>query len=63
MLTVMEGVTAPFDHTLFEGSDDVSITLPPVQNVVGPLAVIVGNVPLTTTEMALEGTDVQPAEL
>ena len=63
MLTVMDGVTSPVDHTLFAGSDDVSVTLPPAQKVVGPLADIVGIAPLTTTEMSLDGTEVQPPEL
>ena len=32
----------PVDHKLPIGSEDVSVTLPPSQNVVGPPAVIVG---------------------
>jgi len=45
VLTVIDGVVAPFDQTLLAGSDEVRITLPPVQKVVGPLAEMVGNAP------------------
>ena len=44
-LTVMEGVVSPVDQRLFVGSDEVRITLPPVQKVVGPLAEMTGNEP------------------
>lgn len=40
--TVIDCVVAPFDQLLPEVADDVSITLPPVQKEVAPLAVIVG---------------------
>lgn len=40
--TVIDCDVAPFDQRLFVAYDDVSVTLPPAQNVVGPLAVIVG---------------------
>lgn len=63
VLTVIDGVVAPFDHTLLAGSDEVRITLPPVQKVVGPLAEMVGNAPCTTTVMVLEGVEVQPDEV
>ena len=33
---------APFDHKLPVVEEDVRVTLPPVQNVVGPLAEITG---------------------
>ena len=38
----MDCVVAPVDHTLPLAALDVSVTLPPAQNVVGPEAVIVG---------------------
>jgi hypothetical protein len=38
----MEGVVAPVDQTLLVAELDVSVTLPPSQNVVGPPAEIVG---------------------
>jgi len=34
--------TAPFDHKYVEPALDVSVTLPPAQKVVAPIAVIVG---------------------
>ncbi len=39
-LTVIDGVVAPFDQRYDEALDAVSVTLPPAQNVVGPLAVM-----------------------
>jgi hypothetical protein len=47
---------APVDHKYEDPALDVSVTLPPVQNVKGPPAVIVGvagNV-LTVTKVAAE---------
>lgn len=38
----MAFVTALVDQLLPKAADDVSVTFPPAQNVVGPLAVIVG---------------------
>ena len=38
----MDCVVAPFDHTLPVAADEVKTTEPPKQNVVGPLALIVG---------------------
>jgi hypothetical protein len=42
VLTVMDCVVAPVDHRLPVAEEDVSITEPPVQNVVGPPEEIVG---------------------
>lgn len=38
----MDCVVAPFDHTLKFVLDEVKVTLSSAQNVVGPLAVIIG---------------------
>jgi len=38
----MDCVVAPFDHTLSVADEEVSVTDPPEQNVVGPDAEIVG---------------------
>ena len=45
--------------------DDVSVTLPPVQNVVGPPGVMVGvgGIGLTVTVVAADGALVQPLEV
>ena len=42
MLTVIDCVVAPFDHRKDDPDDAVRVTLPPLQNVVAPLAAIVG---------------------
>jgi len=42
VLTAIDGVVAPFDHRYVKPEGAVSVTLPPAQNVVGPLGVIVG---------------------
>jgi hypothetical protein len=48
-LTVIDCDVAPFDHEYDWPAVAVSITLPPVQKLVGPLAVIVGvNAPTFT---------------
>ena len=44
VLTVIDGVVAPFDQRLPVADDEVKTTEPPEQNVVDPLAVIVGTV-------------------
>ena len=36
----MDGVVAPVDHVFPDVAEEVSVTLPPWQKVVGPLAVI-----------------------
>ena len=38
----MDCVVAPVDHVFPVAEDEVKVTLPPEQNVVGPPAVIVG---------------------
>jgi hypothetical protein len=57
-LTVMDCVVAPFDQLKDEPSLAVSITLPPWQKVVGPLAVMVAigftTVTVTGVEVALQ---------
>jgi hypothetical protein len=57
----MDCVVAPFDQTLFDDEDEVSTTLLPEQNVVGPPAEIVGTegIGFTVTTVAVEGADVQ----
>jgi hypothetical protein len=42
LLTVIDCVVAPVDHVFPVAEDDVKMTEPPAQNVVGPLAEIVG---------------------
>jgi hypothetical protein len=41
LFAVIDGVVAPFDQRYDAPLDAVSVTLPPAQKVVGPLAVIV----------------------
>jgi hypothetical protein len=62
---VIDEVVAPFDHTLFVGEEDVSTTLLPEQNVVGPPAEMVGTagIGFTVTVIAVEGSDVQPPDV
>jgi hypothetical protein len=57
----MEGVVAPFDHRLFVGEEDVSVTLFPEQKVVGPPAVMEGTagIVLTATTVAVDVAEVQ----
>lgn len=49
-------------HKLPAADDEVSVTLPPWQNVVGPPALIVGveGIGLTVTTFAIEGDEVHP---
>jgi hypothetical protein len=42
VLTVILAVVAPVDHKYDDPALEVNVTLPPVQNVNGPPAVIVG---------------------
>ena len=57
----MEGVVAPFDHKYEVPELAVKITLPPEQNVRGPLAVIVGVGALpTVTEVLVEVAEQPP---
>ena len=41
LVTVMEGVVAPFDQVFPVADDEVRVTEPPAQNVVGPFAAAV----------------------
>jgi hypothetical protein len=58
----MDCVVAPFDQKLLVAEEDVSVTEPPVQNVVGPLVVMVGTegIGFTVTVIGAEGADVHP---
>ena len=60
-MTTIDCVVAPFDQAYDEAADDVSVTEPFAQNVVGPFAVIVGvgGFGLTVTVVAAE-VAVQP---
>ena len=63
MLFVAPPIGEPFnDHWLPVALDDVSVTLPPAQNVVGPPGVIVGvdGIALTVTVVAADAELVQP---
>jgi len=61
----MDGVVAPFDHTLSVAEEDVNVTDPPSQKVVAPLAVIVGTAEtgFTVTGIVLEASEEQPLEI
>ena len=63
VLTVMDCVVAPLDQKLLLAEEDVKVPEPPAQNVVGPLAVMVGTagMVLTVTVIGEEAGDVQPA--
>ena len=58
----MDCVVAPLDQKLLLGDEDVNVTDPPAQNVVEPLAVIVGTagIVLTMTFTGDEAADVHP---
>jgi hypothetical protein len=60
--TVMDCVVAPLDQVLPLADDDVNVTEPPEQNVVGPPAVIAGveGNELTVTTVPAEDADAQP---
>jgi hypothetical protein len=62
LVSVIDCVVCPEDHTLSVAEEEVSVTLPPAQNVVGPLAVIVGVgiVAFTVTVCAAEAPEEQP---
>lgn len=62
-LTVMDWVVAPFDQKLLLGEEEVKVTDPPAQNVVAPLAVIVGTagMVLTITFTGADGAEVHPS--
>jgi hypothetical protein len=56
-VTVIDCAVDPFDHVLPEVLDEVSVTDPPEQKVVGPLAEIVGAVGAAFT-VTVSGLDV-----
>ena len=58
-------VVSPVLHVLPDDALEVSTTLPPAQNVVGPPALMVGadGIGLTVTVVADEEGDVQPEEV
>jgi hypothetical protein len=60
---VTDCVVAPFDQRFPLADEEVSMTFPPEQNVVGPPAEIVGvaGIGLTVTTVAVEEADVQKA--
>ena len=62
LLTVIDCVVAPVDHVFPLADDEVKTTEPPAQNVVAPLAVIVGvaGVRFIVINCAAEGPDEQP---
>ena len=62
VVTVIDCVVAPVDQLFPLAEDDVSTTLPPEQNVVGPPAEIVGaaGIGFTVTVTPAEVADVQP---
>ena len=59
---MIDCVVAPFDQVFPVADEDVKTTLPPVQKVVGPPAVIVGVVGSGVTVIVLfvEAVEVQP---
>ena len=59
VLTVIAAVIAPVDQRYDTPPDAVSVTLPPAQNVVGPLGVIVAVGKGLTVTVWLAGADVQ----
>jgi hypothetical protein len=63
VVTVILAVVAPVDHKYVDPALDVKVTLPPVQNVNGPPAVIVGaaGIVLTVTAVAADAAEVHPA--
>jgi len=61
-LTVIDCVVAPFDQKLLLAEEEVNTMDPPAQNVVGPLAVIVGTegIVFTVTFTGVEVLEVHP---
>jgi len=60
VLTVIAAVVAPVDQRYETPPEAVSVTLPPAQNVVGPLGVIVAVGFAFTTSVVEPAADVQP---
>jgi hypothetical protein len=60
----MDCVVAPFDQVFPVADEEVNVTEPPAQKVVGPLAVIVGTAGsgLTVTVVAAETEEQGPFE-
>ena len=65
MVTVILVVVSPVLQVLPDDALEVSTTLPPAQNVVGPPALMVGaeGIGLTVTVVADDDADVQPEEV
>ncbi len=63
--TVVETASPPFDQLFPDKAEDVSVTLPPLQNAVGPFAVITGALGFvfTTTEIGADVGETQPFPL
>lgn len=63
MLTVIDCVVAPVDHRLPVADEEVNVTLPPAQKVVGPpgVTVGVGGVGFTVTVVPADVAELQPA--
>jgi hypothetical protein len=61
-VTAILAVVAPVDQRYVVPALEVNVTLPPVQKVNGPLAVIVGigGIGLTVTDVAADGAEVHP---
>ena len=57
--------TDPFDHTIPVAAEEVKVTLPPEQNVVGPIAVTVGTggIGVTVTSVEADVAEVQPSKV
>ena len=62
MLTTIDWLFELLDHKLFILLEDVKVTFPPLQNVVGPLGVIEGieGAEFTLTDIKFEEGDTQP---
>ena len=60
--TMVETASPPFDQVFPEDADEVSVTLLPLQKVVGPPGVITGAVGMafTVTIVGADTSDVQP---
>ena len=59
---MVETAIPPFDQLLPDDVEEVSVTLLPLQKVVGPFAVITGalGLALTTTTVGVDKNDVHP---
>ena len=59
VVTLIELLVELFDHVFPDPADDVRSTLPPAQNVVAPLGVIVGTAGLVLTVTTTGADDVE----